>query len=163
MDNKRSNSLSIEDLIVDGTKKVTVTSDGRLITNKSNYEKSLDKSFKTMIKNKCMSLHNVGCPKDILSKIIIPDEKANQSSILGVVYMSKNKILIIQSKVWNDNPYFDFRIWYKNDDDNFLPTKKGFMIALSHEEHGKDKIYPLNNLFNIIDEIRKIPNEEDIN
>ena len=163
MTDKNSNSLSIEDLIVDGTRKVTVTNDGRLITNKSNYEKSLDKSFKTMIKNKCMSLRNAGCPKDILSKIIMPDEKANQSSILGVVYMSKNKILIIQSKVWNDNPYFDFRIWYKNDDGNFLPTKKGFMIALSHKENGKDERHPLSDFFNVIDEIRNIPNEEDIN
>ena len=34
--------------IVDDTKKVTVTNDGRLITNKSDYEKSLDKSFNSL-------------------------------------------------------------------------------------------------------------------
>tara|TARA_Y100000310_G_scaffold142443_1_gene141981 strand:+ start:130 stop:597 length:468 start_codon:yes stop_codon:yes gene_type:complete len=155
MNNKKSNPLSIEDLIVDGTKKATVTTDGRLITHKSSYEKSLDKSFERLVKK--------GLSKDILSKMIIPDEKADQSSILGIVPMSKSRILVIQSKVWNDSPYQDFRIWYKNNDGNFLPTKKGFMIALSYKENGKDERLPLRDFFNVIDEIRKIPDEKDIN
>ena len=164
MNNKKSTPLSIEDLVVDGARKATVTKDGQLIIKKSKYEKSLDdiKPLKLMIDNKCMSLRK-GLSEDILSKLIIPNKKDNQPSILGTIYMSKKRILVIQSKIWNNKSYYDFRMWYKNDDDNFLPSKKGFMIALSYKEDGKDEISPLSNFFSVIDEIRKVPDEEEIN
>ena len=154
--------LSIEDLIVDGTKKVTVTKDGKLVIKKSDYEKALDKPLKHFVTdNKCMSLNKI-YDKDVVAKLMTPDEKADQSSILSTTYISKNTVLIIQSKVWDNKPYFDFRVWYKNSDGNFLPTKKGFMIALSYKD-GEDEINPLNNFFNVINELRKLPKREEIN
>ena len=162
MNSKKSTPLSIEDLVIDGARKATVTKDGQLIIKKSKYEESLDKPLKTMIDNKCMFLSR-GLSEDILSKLIIPNKKKDQTSILGTIYMSKKRILVIQSKIWNNKSYYDFRMWYKNDDDNFLPSKKGFMIALSYKEDGKDEISPLSNFFSVIDEIRKVPDEEEIN
>ena len=68
------------------------------------------------MKNKSLSLKDRGLTEDILSKLVIEYDESSQSSILGTVYMSKKRLLVIQSKIWNDKPNFDFRIWYKDED-----------------------------------------------
>ena len=103
-----------------------------------------------------------GLNEKILSKIVFENDEA-KSSICGVVYLSKKRILLIQAKVWNDKPYFDFRVWFK-DEDAYYPTKKGFMIAQQHTESkdskgNKHTIYPLNDFFTALDAIRTFPDE----
>jgi len=113
------------------------------------------------MKNKVMSLKDRGLTKDILSKLVIEYDESAQSSILGTIYMSKKQLLIIQSKTWNNKPYFDFRIWYRDENGYFKPSPKGFMIAMSHIKSDKTEVYPLHDFINIFNGILTMPNEEE--
>ena len=107
------------------------------------------------------SLVDRGLTKEILSKLVIEGDESDQSSILGTVYMSKKKLLVIQTKIWNGQPYWDFRTWYMNDEGNFLPTKKGFMLASSHKKSDGTDVYPIQDLLKTLTLISNMPNEGD--
>ena len=111
--------------------------------------------------NTTMSLKDRGLTEDILSKLIIEYDESAQSSILGTVFLSKRRLLIIQSKIWNEKPYFDFRVWNKNEDGFFQPTRKGFMVALQYKEANKDEIYPVQDFIKIFQGIFSRPNEKE--
>ena len=115
------------------------------------------------MKNKVMSLKDRGLTEDILSKLVIEYDESSQSSMLGTVYMSKRRLLVIQSKIWNDKPNLDFRIWYKDEDDYFKPSRKGFMIALSHTKGDGVEVFPLRDFVNIFKGILTLPNEKEAN
>ena len=107
------------------------------------------------------TLQERGLTEDILSKLVIENDESNQSSILGTIYMSKNRLLVIQTKIWNKQPYWDFRVWWKNDEDNFLPTKKGFMIASQHRKGDGEIVYPFNDFLHVINEVRNVTRDEE--
>ena len=97
-----------------------------------------------------------GLNKEILSKLVFENDESDQSSICGTVYLSKSRILVFQFKVWNEKPYVDMRIWFKDDDDNFRPTKKGIMIPNEHKEKS-GTYHPFNDFCIALDAIRKLP------
>tara|TARA_R110000824_G_scaffold158840_1_gene332905 strand:+ start:488 stop:976 length:489 start_codon:yes stop_codon:yes gene_type:complete len=108
-----------------------------------------------------MSLKDRGLTEDILSKLIIEYDESAQSSILGTVSLSKRRLLVIQSKIWNSKPYFDFRVWGKNEDGFFQPTPKGFMIPLSYQESGKEETFPFGDFVNVFQGILAFPDEKE--
>ena len=107
------------------------------------------------------TLKERGLTEDILSKLVIENDESNQSSILGTIYMSKSRLLVIQTKIWNDKPYWDFRVWYKKDDEYFRPGKQGFMLASDHDKGDGTHTYPVVDFFNVIKSIANFPNEEE--
>ena len=119
-----------------------------------------DGSLKLLNKKPTKHLETRGLKASILSKLVIEGDKSDQMSICGTVYMSKKRMLVIQTKIWNKQPYWDFRVWYKNDDGNFLPTKKGFMIAAQHNKSDGKIVYPFNDFLHVINEVRNITFDE---
>lgn len=113
------------------------------------------------MQNKVMSLKDRGLTEDILSKLVIEYDESSQSSMLGTVYMSKRRLLVIQSKIWNDKPHLDFRIWYKDEDEYFKPSRKGFMIGMSHTKGDGVEVFPLRDFINIFKGIFTLPNEKE--
>ena len=105
-------------------------------------------------------LETRGLKANIVSKLVTEGDKSDQMSICGTVYMSKTNMLVIQTKIWNKQPYWDFRVWYKNDEGNFLPTKKGFMIASQHNKSNGEITYPFNDFIHVINEVRNITHDE---
>ena len=105
-------------------------------------------------------LETRGLKADILSKLVTENDKTDQMSICGTIYMSKKRMLVIQTKIWNKQPYWDFRVWWKNDEGNFLPTKKGFMIASQHRKSDGKIVYPFNDFLHVINEVRNITHNE---
>jgi len=97
-----------------------------------------------------------GLNKEILSKLVFENDEADQSSICGTVYLSKSRMLIFQFKVWNEKPYVDMRIWFKDDDGNFRPTKKGIMIPREQKETNGIH-YPFNDFCIALNTLRKLP------
>ena len=108
------------------------------------------------------NLKDAGLTEDILSKLVIEGDESDQSSVLGTVYMSKKRLLVIQTKIWNDQAYWDFRQWYKNDEGNFLPTKKGFMMASEHKKGDGTSVYPFVDFVKALDQIRTLPDEDKV-
>ena len=108
-----------------------------------------------------ISLKSRGLTENILSKLVIEYDESSCSSILGTVYMSSKKLLVIQSKVWNGKPNFDFRVWYKDEEGYFKPTPKGFMIAMSHLKSDKTEVFPFGDFTHVFKNILTIPNEEE--
>jgi hypothetical protein len=110
-----------------------------------------------------MSLEDRGLTQDILSKLVIEYDESKQSSILGTVKLSKRNLLVIQSKIWDNKPYFDFRIWGKNEEGYYVPTPKGLMISLVYKESGKEEKYPLQDFVRVFQGILAMPNEKEAN
>ena len=107
-----------------------------------------------------------GLNKKVLSKLVFEDDEADSSSVCGTVYISKSRVLIFQFKTWNHKTYVDIRMWFKDDDGNFRPTKKGIMIPQEKESNRTN--YPWNDFCNVFDAIRTLsfgshnPTEEQI-
>ena len=97
-----------------------------------------------------------GLNKDILSKLVFEDDDSSSASVCGTVYLSKSRLLVFQMKLWNEKYYVDMRIWFKDDDGNFRPTKKGIMIPKEHQE-SSGHYYPFRDFCVALDTIRKLP------
>ena len=111
--------------------------------------------------SKAMSLEDRGLTEDILSKLVIEYDESAQSSILGTVYMSKRRLLVIQSKIWNSKPNFDLRIWYKDKEDGlFRPTPKGIMIPCLGTDD-QTEVYPFRDFVRVFQGMLAVPNEKD--
>ena len=127
--------------------------------------------MKTITLNKAAKMidnhhKKAGLNKKILSKLIFEDDEADSSSVCGTVYISKSRVLIFQFKTWNQKAYVDIRMWFKDDDGNFRPTKKGIMIP--QEKESNRTSYPWNDFCSVFDAIRTLsfgshnPTEEQI-
>ena len=128
--------------------------------------------MKTMTLNEAAEMidnyhEKAGLKKEILSKLVFEDDEADSSSVCGTVYISKSRMLIFQFKTWNEKPYVDIRMWFKDDDGNFRPTRKGIMIPQTQEDSNGTHL-PFNDFCDVFDTIRTLsfgshnPTEEEI-
>ena len=107
------------------------------------------------------TLITMGLTEDILTNIQIEKDEATQSSIIGTVKLTKKKLLVLRAKVWNNEPYRDFRVYIQKDDGLYIPTKQGFMIRESYKEYNKKEEYPFSKLIEVLDALRIFPSEKE--